>query len=124
MRQEHALCSAARYVFLAAALCSSPAAASEYQYNVPPFKITCVGKLQLDGNSKSISLDTEMMHGKKFNDDAIPCAAPIYVDFSEKVRSVCALGDVCRIDGMIKGFSHDIYEWTKINTVIKSGARQ
>ena len=99
-------------------------AQSQYDYNVPPFKMSCVGKLELDANSKSISLNTQMMHGKKFNDDAIPCAAPLdgRDPWTEKVRDVCNIGDVCEIDGMIKGFSHDIYEWTRIIRVKKRGA--
>lgn len=99
-----------------------PAAAqSQYDYTQPPEKISCIGKLQLDDNSKSISLDTQMMHGKKFNDDAIPCASPLdgRDPWTEKVRDVCNIGDICEIEGMIKPFGHDIYEWTRINRVRK-----
>lgn len=95
-------------------------AQSQYDNTIPPERMSCVGKLRLTDDSKAIRLDTDMMHGVRFNNAAIPCReAIIDPKQMERVRAICDIGDICEIDGMIKGFGRDIFDWTRINRVKK-----
>lgn len=95
-------------------------AQSQYDNTIPPERMNCVGKLRLTDDSKYIRLDTDMMHGKKFNNDAVVCREAIIDPKQiEKVRAICEIGDICRIEGMIKGFGRDVFDWTRIDRVKK-----
>lgn len=95
----------------------TPVPAAQYEYNAPSFKVSCYGKLELSGNSRALGLNTQAMPATYI---ATACMALIEDRLQlEQVIKVCHAGDICKIDGMIKPYSHDIFEWTRIDQVKK-----
>jgi len=109
---------------IAALLLASPAQASRLSFNIPPTKETCVGILSQ--NQKGfLFLDT----GNRTTDEHLPkwikpfdhqrdivCTTLMTSKSAmAKVLRTCTIGQGCGIKGMIKGYSHDIFEWVRVD---------
>ena len=111
---------------VAALLLTSSAQAANYDYNITPTKETCVGILSK--NEKGLLfLDTGNRTDehlpkwiKPFDEQRDIVCTTLLTSKSAmaKVLKTCAIGQGCEIRGMIKGYSHDIYEWVRVDMAL------
>ena len=104
---------------------TSPSLAANYDYNIPPGPETCIGILT--SYNGYLRLTPERKSAEFNYQEQAVCSATIAgpkagkwelgPKTAKQVLQVCMIGKPCRIEGLMKGFSHDIHNWVQVDKV-------
>jgi hypothetical protein len=119
----------AKWLGLIAIVCmSTPAQAANYALGAP-FHIVCEGILVSQNGSYQLEVDDN--HPSSNPDDDQICSEAIVAEKNSenalkytlkdseiaRILQTCSVGKVCRIEGQMRGMSHDVFFFVKIDSM-------